>query len=92
MFILLLPWLPVAVWCMVFLFGDPIPRDITHFIIGKVIPSFVLVYPIFLVHGVGSSWLAHKRNRSPSVVLIKALYPLLLIIPVSLLVVAFATQ
>ena len=77
---------------MAFVFGDPMPDEIVSFIFGKLFPSLVLVYPIFLLHGVISSWLANELNRSPSVVLIKALYPLLLIIPVLLLVFAFHAQ
>ncbi len=91
--LLLIPWLPVAIWCVVFVFGDPMPENFgALFWSGKVIPSFVLVYPISLVHGVISSWQAMKDGKPALLVLLKALYPLLLIIQVLLIVIAFSKQ
>ena len=65
--LLLIPWLPVAIWCGVFVFGDPMPENFgALFWSGKVIPSFVLVYPILLVHGVISSWQARFASAVES--------------------------
>jgi hypothetical protein len=76
-------------WCGAFVFGDPMPENFgVLFIFGKVIPSFVLVYPFFLVHSVVSSWRSMRQDQSANIVLLKALYPILLIIPVLLIVIA----
>lgn len=92
MLLLLLPWAPVAVWCMAFVFGDPMPDHPISWLFGKVIPSMVLVYPLCLIHAMVASWRANGQGQATTKVLIKALYPLLLIIPVLMLVVAFIKQ
>lgn len=92
LFLLLFPWLPVAIWSGAFLSNPVLEYSAMYLLIGKVLPFLVIVYPIFMVHGSVSSWLAIKRGKSSSIVLLKALYPLLLIIPVLLVVVAFVKQ
>jgi hypothetical protein len=92
MILLLFPWMPVAVWSIVFL-SDPITEySAVPLLFGKVIPFFVLIYPVFLVHGMASSWLAMRRGKAAGLILMKALYPLLFIIPVLMLTVAFVKQ
>jgi hypothetical protein len=89
MILLLLPWLPIAVWSLVFL-GDPILEySAVPILFGKGIPFFVVVYPIFLVHGTVSSWFAVRQGKSTSLIFLKALYPLLLIIPVLMIIIIF---
>jgi hypothetical protein len=88
--VLLVPWLPVAAWSAAFVFGDPMPTSFdATFVIGKLIPAFVLLYPLFLVHGLISSWKAMKGNRSTALVIFKALYPVLMIVPVFAIVTYF---
>lgn len=91
--VLLLPWLPIAVWSVVFL-HDPLPKgyDIVYFLFGKVIPLLILLYPIFLIHGIISSWRAMKNSKSSGLVVLRAAYPVLSIIPVLLIVTVFLGQ
>ena len=92
LFLLLFPWLPVAIWSAVFL-NDPILEySFVYLLFARGLPFFVIVYPIFLVHGVVTSWLAMRRGKSASLVLLKALYPLFLIVPVLFVVIAFVKQ
>ena len=92
LFLLLFPWLPVAMWSGAFLSDPVLEYSAVYLLIGKVLPFLVIVYPIFMIHGAISSWLAMRRGKSSSIILLKALYPLLLIIPVLLVVVAFVKQ
>jgi len=92
LFLLLFPWMPVAMWSGAFLSDPVLEYSAVYLLIGKVLPFLVIVYPIFMIHGVISSWLAMRRGKSSSIILLKALYPLLLIIPVLLVVVAFVKQ
>ena len=92
LFLLLFPWLPVAMWSGAFLSDPVLEYSAVYLLTGKVLPFLVIVYPIFMIHGAISSWLAMRRGKSSSIILLKALYPLLLIIPVLLVVVAFVKQ
>ena len=92
LFLLLFPWMPVAMWSGAFLIDPVLEYSAVYLLIGKVLPFLVIVYPIFMIHGAISSWLAMRRGKSSSIILLKALYPLLLIVPVLLVVVAFVKQ
>jgi hypothetical protein len=83
--------MPVAMWSGAFLSDPVLEYSAVYLLTGKVLPFLVIVYPIFMVHGVVSS-LAIKRGKSSTSIILKALYPLLLIIPLLLVVVAFVKQ
>lgn len=80
MTLLLIPWLPIAVWSLVIL-ADPI-REFSAVAISieKVIPFLVVVYPLLFVHGTVLSWRAFHRGKATIYIIARALYPMLLII------------
>lgn len=89
MTLLLVPWLPIAVWSLVIL-GDPIREfSAAAIFIEKVIPFLVVIYPIFFVHGAVSSWRAAHREEAATYIITRAIYPLLLIIPVLIITIIF---
>lgn len=87
--LMLFPWLPLAVWSLVFLSEPILEFSALYIFPAKVIPFFIVVYPAFLIHGIISSWLAMRYGKSTSLVLFKALYPLFSIIPVLLITIIF---
>lgn len=80
MTLLLIPWLPIAVWSLVIL-ADPI-REFSAVAISieKVIPFLVVVYPLLFVHSTVLSWRTFHRGKATIYIIARALYPLLLII------------
>ena len=77
----LLPWFPMFPWFANFL-NDAIhsePRskflvlDVTSYLI-------VLAYPIFVFYGIVSSWILLKRNSDKSVIIRRALSPIMLLL------------
>lgn len=92
MTLLLIPWSPIAVWSLVIL-ADPIREfSAMAMFIEKVIPFSVVVYPLFFVHGAIASWRAVHRGETATHIITRAMYPLLLIIPVLIITVIFLKQ
>ena len=89
MALLLIPWSPIAVWSLVIL-ADPIREfSAAAIFIEKVIPFLVVVYPLLFVHGVVSSWRSVHRGERATYIIARAIYPLLLIIPVLIITIIF---
>jgi hypothetical protein len=92
MTLLLIPWLPIAVWSLVIL-ADPIREfSAAAMIIEKVIPFFIVAYPLLFVHGAVSSWRAVHRGEAATYIITRAIYPLLLIIPVLIIAIISLKQ
>lgn len=87
--LMLLPWLPLAVWALVFLSEPILDYSAIYIVSAKLIPFFIVAYPAFLAHGIISSWRAMGSERSAKIVIFKALYPLFTIIPVLLITILF---
>lgn len=79
--LLLLPWIPLAVWFVNFLNDAFQAEPRSDFIILEVLShSLILLYPIFVAYGIIASWVLLKNKSSKLVVLLNALSPILFLL------------
>lgn len=78
--VLLAPWLPVAVWSLVFL-ADPVDNSPIGLFLGRILPFSVLLYPVLLVISLISGWYLYRKGKAGAALLVGAGLPSLSVWP-----------
>ncbi len=78
--VLLAPWLPLAVWSLVFL-ADPVDDSPIGLIIGRILPLSVLLYPVLLFFSLICGWYLYRKGKAGAALLVGAGLPSLSVSP-----------